>query len=215
MKQLVKKILSFLHYSGKCYMDFGAVVLGDCEFEGYNKISKGAYVKDVNMGYGSYVGASSYIIGATIGRFSSIGDRVKIVNATHPLEPFVSTHPAFYSKDRIGTFVKENKYNEYIGLENCSVEVGNDVWIGSNVLIKGGVTIGDGSIIAMGAVVTKDVPPYSIVGGVPGKLIRYRFTDEQRDKLTIIKWWDKDINWINEHANLFSDIDAFLETFSK
>ena len=77
---------------------------------------------------------------------------------------------------------------------------------------KGGVTIGDGAIVAMGAVVTKDVPPYAIVGGVPAKIIRYRFNNEIIEKLLQIKWWDRDEVWIKNHIELFSDIDKFIRS---
>ena len=68
--------------------------------------------------------------------------------------------------------------------------IGNDVWIGSNVTILGGITIGHGAIVATGAVVTKDVPPYSVVGGVPAKVIRYRFSEEKIQELLDEKWWE-------------------------
>ena len=211
MKLFLKRVYSFLRFHNKCHMEFGATILGNSTFEGNNKISRGAYVKDTTLGYDSYIGANSYINRAHIGRFCSIGDSVKIIDATHPLEPFVSTHPVFYSKDRLGSFVHENLFDEYLGIEDCSVRIGNDVWIGSNVLIKGGVIIGDGAIVAMGAIVTKDVPPYSIVGGIPAKVIRYRFTEDQRNRLERIKWWENDIGWIKNHCELFSDINAFLD----
>ena len=70
------------------------------------------------------------------------------------------------------------------------IVVGNDVWIGYEAVILAGVTIGDGAIIATRAVVTKDVPPYTIVGGVPAKPIRKRFSDEEIDQLLELKWWD-------------------------
>lgn len=72
-------------------------------------------------------------------------------------------------------------------------------------------TISDGAIVAAGAVVTKDVPPYAIVGGVPAKIIRYRFTEEQIEWLMELKWWDKDEQWIKAHAKHFDDIEHFME----
>lgn len=95
------------------------------------------------------------------------------------------------------------------------VIIGNDVWIGQSVLIKPGVVIGDGAIIGAGAVVTKNVAPYAIVVGVPAQIIKYRFSDEQIKKLLNIKWWDKDKEWIEEKAYLFSDVDAFLLEMEK
>ncbi|WP_275950878.1 CatB-related O-acetyltransferase [Cytobacillus citreus] len=91
-----------------------------------------------------------------------------------------------------------------VGLENLSGKfkgntvIGNDVWIGYNATIMPGVNIGDGAIIATNAVVTKDVPSFSIVGGNPAKLIRYRFEEKTIDVLNTFKWWDWDIEKITE-----------------
>jgi acetyltransferase-like isoleucine patch superfamily enzyme len=90
--------------------------------------------------------------------------------------------------------------------------VGADAWTAENSLMMSGVTIGDGAIIAAGAVVTKDVPPYAIVGGNPAKLIRYRFDDEQIAALLEIKWWDWPDDEVREAVPLLSgpDVDAFI-----
>ena len=97
--------------------------------------------------------------------------------------------------------MNKDKFEEYKqNKDGLSLVVGNDVWIGNNVLIKAGVNIGDGAVIAMGAVVTKDVPDYSIVGGVPARILKYRFTEEQRSELKKKKWWNKEINWIEKNA---------------
>lgn len=91
------------------------------------------------------------------------------------------------------------------------INIGNDVWLGANTVILPKVTIGDGAKIAAGVVVNRDGEPYSIVGGVPAKLIKYRFSEDRIDKLMKIKWWE----WPNEKifSNLkqFNDIDEFLK----
>ena len=93
------------------------------------------------------------------------------------------------------------------------VEIGNDVWIGSHVLILDGVTIGDGAVVAAGAVVTKDVEPYAIYGGVPAKLIKYRFPPKTIEMLLKMKWWDKEEKWIREHTEDFEDVERFTRLY--
>ena len=92
--------------------------------------------------------------------------------------------------------------------------IGNDVWIGLNATILDGVTIGDGAIVAAGAVVTKDVPPYAVVAGVPAKIIKYRFTESQIDFLLKFRWWEKDRKWIQQNYKRFQDIESFIEAYS-
>lgn len=207
MNRLEKSIISLfskIKYGRKCVIEGNAVVYGTCVFEGKNKISPNAHVTYTSMGYGSYIGKNSVFSHAIIGRFCSIGDDVKLVRATHPINDFVSTHPAFYSTATLCSFVTENKYCDiFEDDEGVSVRIGNDVWIGNNVLIKAGVSIGNGAVIAMGAVVTNDVPDYAVVGGVPSRVIKYRFSDVVRKRLIETAWWSRDINWIQQHADSF------------
>lgn len=90
--------------------------------------------------------------------------------------------------------------------------IGNDVWIGANALIVDNITIGDGAIVAAGAIVTKNVEPYMIVGGMPATPIKKRFSDEQIEKLLRIKWWDKNLEWLKANHRLFHDPEKFFTT---
>lgn len=185
--------------------------IDNIQLEGENIINKGCYLKNVSIGKFSYMGLDCRFKFAKIGRFTSIGANVRNVIGQHPTRDFVSSHFLFYSlRPYLGKrFVDEQKFEEYkYADENRhSVVIGNDVWIGENVLIMEGVTICDGAIIAAGAIVTKNVPPYAIVAGVPAKIIRYRFNKEEIDFLLDFRWWDKDEEWIKSHSHLFDDIN--------
>lgn len=204
-----------IKYRKTCVIESKAVVYGICHFEGKNKISPGAHVTHSSLGYASYIGKNSIFSHALIGRFCSIGDDVKLIRAKHPVDGFASTHPAFYATSTVSSFVQTEKYS-YIeeDEEKVSLRIGNDVWIGSNVLIKAGVTIGDGAVIAMGAVVTNDVPAYAIVGGVPGHIIKYRFSESVREKMLQEEWWNRDIVWIRDNAVAFENVSILLEALS-
>ncbi len=92
-------------------------------------------------------------------------------------------------------------------------KIGSDVWIGIDVTLIGGVEIGDGAVVLTKAVVTKDVPPYAIVGGVPARIIGYRYDEETIKFLQNIKWWDMSPEWLKRNANLLCDIEALKEYF--
>lgn len=172
----------------------------------YNTISDKALLCDVNIGDFSYVGSNTEISNVSIGKYCSIGPDCKIGLSRHPTDTCVSTHPIFFSTKKQAQITFSNK--DYFSESNC-INIGNDVWIGANVLIVDGIVIGDGAIIAAGAVVVKDVPPYAIVGGVPAKLIRYRFCESDISLLLKMRWWDRDVSYLKNNYLLFHDIANF------
>ena len=185
--------------------------------EGYNYIGNNSSATDSYFGYASYIADNTHIVHAYIGKFTSIGPGVKFVFGKHPTSCFVSTHPSFFStQNQVGfSFTRKQLFKEYsdpIAENRYSIKIGNDVWIGANVLILDGVSIGDGAIVAAGAVVIKDIQPYTIVGGVPAKFIKNRFSQNQIDFLLKFKWWDKKITWLKSNAHLFTNIEHFQNT---
>lgn len=198
----------------KCIFHKNTYVGRECIVEGYNLFAENVKIIKSEIGYASYFGKNTELMNVSVGKYSCIGPEVINVSGKHPISEYVSIHPAFYSQQmQIGkTYVNSQKYEEYSYTKNGFFnEIGNDVWIGARVTLLGGVTIGDGAVIAAGAVVTKDVPSYAIVAGVPAKIIKYRFDDEEISYLESIKWWDKDEKWIEEHADLFEDIKKLKE----
>lgn len=189
------------------------------EFEGHNFLDRGSILKQCSIGEYSYCSFDCYIQKSKIGKYCSIGPRVCAGFSNHPTKNWVTTHPAFYMN--LQTVLgysfhidRESLFNAYHEVEEGFLSIiGNDVWIGADVKIMDGVTIGDGAIIAAGAVVTKDVAPYTVVGGVPAREIKKRFTDSQIESLESFKWWNYPIEWIKDNYRLFNNIDLFMKKF--
>jgi acetyltransferase-like isoleucine patch superfamily enzyme len=189
------------------------VEVKNCSFGNYNTLYKYARLRNTSLGDFSYVAREAQVHYAKVGKFCCIGPNVKIGLGAHPSSGFVSSHPLFYSTRGQAsglTLVEEDLFNEYE-----ETIIGHDVWIGANAIIKSGLTIGDGAIIASGAVVTKDVEPYSVVGGVPAKTIKYRFDEDKIAFLRSFKWWDKDLNWLKNNQAFFLDIDSFMNQYQQ
>lgn len=174
-------------------------------------IYRGVKIKNSEIGARTYIGNDTDVEASIIGKFCSIADHCRIGMGRHSLN-HLSTSPIFTQRFN---GCKEQWAFSDISSNICqSVIIGNDVWIGSHVLINGGVKIGDGAVIGAGAVVVKDVPPYAIVGGVPAKIIRYRFSEEIISKLLEIKWWNMSEEQLKNRIYYFQREDVSIELLS-
>lgn len=170
------------------------VTLGEIEIHGGVSIGSHTYIND-----GGLIRS-----GIVIGRFCSIG-RSAILGTGHHEMNSLSTSPFFPSKGQFSSIKLANH------IKRIRVQVGNDVWIGDRVVILSGVTVGDGAILAIGAIVTKDVPPYAVVAGVPARVIKFRFPDKIINKLLSIKWWEVDDAFLKKMV--FSDVQDAINLF--
>ena len=179
-----------------------AFVSSNNEIDAKTTIYRGVKIKGSKVGAYSYISANTDVENSEIGKFCSISDHCRIGMGGHNTNQ-ISTSPIFTEAFNATKFQWTTKDANAAPMKKAIV--GNDVLIGSHALILGGVTIGDGAVVAAGAVVTKDVPPYAVVGGVPAKVINYRFSQDIIDKLQEVKWWD----WTEER--LRKNIEMFQE----
>lgn len=218
MKQLLKNPMTvwFIRYLRSKILEFNNKMLKigylsnaqNCTFGHYNTLYDHVSLNNVALDDFTYIASNTAIMNTVIGKYCSIGPDCKIGLGKHPSKDFVSTHPIFFSvlKQTQITFADKNYFEEF-----AEIEIENDVWVGANTIILDGVKIGNGAIIAAGSVVTKDVPPYAIVGGVPAKIIRYRFDQRQIEKLLEIKWWNMDVEVLKRNFKIFHSVNNFMD----
>ena len=163
------------------------------------KVNRNVHIIDSTIGRYSYVGPNSWICIADVGSFCSFAANVNIGLGNHTIN-YKSTSPIFTEVHNATghSWIKEDK-----SLPFKRTIIGNDVWIGYGAKVIGGVHIGDGACVGAGALVTKDVPPYAVVGGVPAKILKYRFSKETIENLLAEKWWEKDDEELKKTTSRF------------
>lgn len=159
----------------------------DCDLGVWTEVGKGTMMKDVQMGDYSYITQHCHVVWTTIGKFCSIANSARINPGNHPTWR-ATQHHSVYRAEAYG--LGEDDHDFFQWRKDHWVTIGHDVWIGHGVTITAGVNIGTGAVIGAGAVVTKDVAPYTVVGGVPARFIKRRFTETQAEALEKIAVWD-------------------------
>lgn len=193
------------YFINKCLRLINRPALRDCDIDKSAKVGTGSNCIGVKMGRYSYMGKNNSVANTKIGSFCSIASYCAIGGGAHPLG-MVSTSPVFYR----GKNIFHHNFSTLEAEINKPVTIGNDVWIGEGVFINDGIVIGDGAIIGAHSVITKDVPAYAVVAGTPAKVIRYRFSDDQIQKLLELKWWEWSEERLLKDGYKFISIDRIL-----
>ena len=185
LKIFIKKVLFYFlnqteNKNGVTFTGFSRG-MQNATFGGKNGVGEQCnFSGKIDIGYGTTLGSNNFFGGdVSIGKYCQIGRDVAIITTNHPI-------------NYLSTYINSNLFNgELVSLkETKKVSIGNDVWIGHNVIIVGNICIGNGAILAAGSIITKDVAPYTIVGGVPAKPIKKRFSDAIILEIEQLKWWD-------------------------
>ncbi len=154
----------------------------------HSHILSGTIVNNSDIGAYTYISKNALVQNSTIGNYCSISHDVILGLGAHPLNLF-STSTVFY---KVHNALKVKLIKEDLDFKEFKpIIIGSDVWIGARVIVMDGIQVGHGAVLAAGAVVTKDVPPYAIVGGIPSKIIKYRFPENVRTSLLETEWWVK------------------------
>lgn len=173
----------------------------NCTLGRYTEVAEGCRLVETELGDYSYIMPNGQTWCVTIGKFSNIAASVRINATNHPMSRATLHHITYRAGDYFDDV--EDEHDLFAARRAQRVYVGHDTWIGHGVTVLPGITIGDGAVVGSGAVVTRDIAPYTVVGGVPARLIRERFSPAIAERLQTLAWWDWD------HAQLREALDDF------
>lgn len=185
MKKFIKKILLYflntVDEKGEVILSGFSRGLQNVVFEGKNAVpDRCNFSGKIKIGYASTLGYNNLLSGTiTIGNYCQLGADVALHATNHPMA-------------YMATYINQNLFQGDLKQfkEENNITIGHDVWIGHGVIIVGNVTVGNGAVLAAGSVVTKDVAPYTIVAGVPAKIVKNRFSRQIVQEIEALKWWD-------------------------
>lgn len=177
--------------------DFSRIT--NSNLRGFNRIDRNSLAYYSSIQEFSYLGSNSVIMHSDIGKFCSLSWGITIGPANHDYD-YISSHDFLYND-----FYKIKPEDEAPVYERFIKKtiIGNDVWIGTNSTVLNGLSIGDGAVIGANTILTKDVPPYAIVVGNPGKIVGYRFSEDIIQQLLDLKWWQLPKEIISDNFQLF------------
>ncbi len=208
---MLKYLISILSPKKLFYRDISPLAFWDSRSSFTPRSSMQRFSKLCNstLGRHSRLGIHTELLNTTVGNFTLISRNTIVAPGAHPTN-LLSPHSIFYKKGRWKwhpEWCGDTGFRE----EEHPVVIGNGVWIGRDCLIMDGVTIGDGAVVGAGAVVTHDVPPFAVVGGVPARIIKYRFPQEMIERLMEIQWWNLPDEQITRVIDLFHKANPTLD----
>lgn len=224
LRNLAKRFRNFLlsevRHAGtsranpSCLLHDGVEVDAHSRLARFNVLFEGARLLDSTVGDHTYLQMGATALSCDIGKYCSIAMHAYMGLPQHQITD-VSSHPVFYLRNTplVRKFCKSDRDSP---CERTSI--GHDAWIGHGAMLMAGVRVGIGAVVGAGSVVTRDVPDYAIVVGVPARVIRYRFEEPLRGRLLASKWWEMPDEWLEAHVDLFSrptELLAAIEGFKR